>query len=543
MVVQAAPAFRAWLKQSTNMKLSTNSAVTRILHEGITDIDSLIDFDKDSIEALPKACSRAIDEIEADEENEIEAEDAVPAGNISIASVHRLIVAANAARYYRDIGRNRTVARMHYNNILANFKVDHAAYITLKRQDAPQIPLVNDKDRDKKVIKWVPLFEDAMSRTFGSKGPLKYVLRETADVPDEEDDPLANNSYYSEEAGSLLEELVARLPHTGPTYRDDNKTVFMAIAKAVAGTSVESTIKSFSRSKDGRGAFQALISNHAGDIKYRSIVKSRMNLLTNIKWNGRSYALETHVSNHRQAVDDLNECEDHINNQVPDDPQRVEYLIDSITCQDSALQAAIGNIRADSNGMRSDFESAASHIMEVDPYKRTMRNNGRPSNRSAQISDARFTAGRGGTGVDLRWYPRSEFLALPDEQKDELTKWQRTTEGKKAMRKEKKRKSSDGRGSSPSSGGAKNESWKRKFKKSLKTANGLAHVMAVMAEEENSNTALVASLTQAPLPPPPLNPPAAAPSNPDHPTIASVNSRFHSLATRVQLNSILKNKK
>ena len=163
--------------------------------------------------------------------------------------------------------------------------------------------------------------------------------------------------------------------------------------------------------------------------------------------------------------------------------------------------------------MRSDFESAASHIMEVDPYKRTMRNNGRPSNRSAQISDARFTAGRGGTGVDLRWYPRSEFLALPDEQKDELTKWQRTTEGKKAMRKEKKRKSSDGRGSSPNSGGAKNDSWKRKFKKSLKTANGLAHVMAIMAEEENSNTALVASLNQAPLPPPPLNPPVAAPSN------------------------------
>lgn len=104
MVVRSTAAFRSWLKQSTNMKLNSNSAVTRILHEGITDLDSLIDFDKDSIEALPKACSRGIDEIEADEANEIEAEDAVPAGNISIASVHRLIVASNAARYYKNIG-------------------------------------------------------------------------------------------------------------------------------------------------------------------------------------------------------------------------------------------------------------------------------------------------------------------------------------------------------------------------------------------------------------------------------------------------------
>jgi len=57
----------------------------------------------------------------------------------------------------------------------------------------------------------------------------------------------------------------------------------MAISKAVSGTSVESTIKSFSRSKNGRGAYLALIANHAGDVKYRAIVKTRMNLLTNIK--------------------------------------------------------------------------------------------------------------------------------------------------------------------------------------------------------------------------------------------------------------------
>ena len=276
------PAFRNWLKQGTNMKLATDSAVTRIIHEGITDMDSLIDFDKDSIEALPRACARSIAAIEADEDNEIAAEPAVNGANISSASVHRLIVAADAARYYRDIGRQRTIARMNYNNVLAGFKVDFEAYRVLKKQDAPEIPTVNDKDKDKKVIKWVPLFEDAMSRTFGAKGPLRYVIRQSEAVPNEDLDPLLVHSHHGE-SGSLLEELVRRLPHTGPTFRDDNKTVFMAISKAVQGTSVESTIKSFSRAKNGRGAFFALITNHAGDVKYRSIVKARNHLLSNVK--------------------------------------------------------------------------------------------------------------------------------------------------------------------------------------------------------------------------------------------------------------------
>ena len=136
--------------------------------------------------------------------------------------------------------------------------------------------------------------------------------------------------------------------------------------------------------------------------------------------------LETHVSNHRQAVDDLRECSDHITVSVPDEPQRVEYLIDSIACQDNTLQAAIGLIRANTNNMRSDFESAASALIEVDPYKRSQRNT---PVRTANVSAIDFAAGRGQTGVDLRWYPRREFLSLSKEQKDELTAWQKTDKG------------------------------------------------------------------------------------------------------------------
>jgi hypothetical protein len=96
---------------------------------------------------------------------------------------------------------------MHYGNVLTGFKTDYEAYSLLKKQDEPDAPVVNDKDKEKKIIKWMPLFEDALSRTFGSKGPLIYVLRENANVPSEVDDPLNPNSHYGQ-SGSMIEDLL-----------------------------------------------------------------------------------------------------------------------------------------------------------------------------------------------------------------------------------------------------------------------------------------------------------------------------------------------
>ena len=57
-----------------------------------------------------------------------------------------------------------------------------------------------------------------------------------------------------------------------------------------------------------------------------------MNLLQNIKWNGRTYPLETHITNHLHEFDDIRECSENITVPVPDQSQRVEYLIDSLAC-------------------------------------------------------------------------------------------------------------------------------------------------------------------------------------------------------------------
>ena len=225
--------FKQYLKSANNIKLSSDAAVNRIIYEGLTNFDSLTDFDKKSIESLTATCKERIPAITADAAAGITAEIAIAGANISSISIRRLIIAYYAAKYYTSIGRTMSTACMHYANVLADFKVDHEAYKALKEDDAPIAPSINDKDNDRKVIKWAPIFKDCLSRTFGHRGPLSYVLREDAIVLDEAYDPLkidtttgVINSYFGL-SGGLQDELVASLKHTGPIYKQDNASVFL----------------------------------------------------------------------------------------------------------------------------------------------------------------------------------------------------------------------------------------------------------------------------------------------------------------------------
>ena len=49
-------ALKIWLKSNPNIRLGSDAAVTRIASEGITTFASLLDFDKKSIQYLPKTC-------------------------------------------------------------------------------------------------------------------------------------------------------------------------------------------------------------------------------------------------------------------------------------------------------------------------------------------------------------------------------------------------------------------------------------------------------------------------------------------------------
>ena len=114
-------AIKSWLKASTNMKLSSDASVNRVIHEGITDFNSLIDFDKDTIQYLPKVCKEYNAAIPADPVNNITAEAEVPGASVSSINTQRLLVACKAAKYYNSINRGMITGNMHYTNVLFNF--------------------------------------------------------------------------------------------------------------------------------------------------------------------------------------------------------------------------------------------------------------------------------------------------------------------------------------------------------------------------------------------------------------------------------------
>ena len=131
---------------------------------------------------------------------------------------------------------------------------------------------------------------------------------------------------------------------------------------------MESTIKYFSRSKHGHGYFQALIANHASEVKHRSILKKRFHLLKNIKWNDQACPLESHAPNHRQHHDDLMNHSTRMQCSVYGSGQRAEFLLDCTNCIEITLQTATGLIRANTSKMLEDFEHKSSSLTGVNHF-------------------------------------------------------------------------------------------------------------------------------------------------------------------------------
>ena len=213
-------------------------------YEGITNYDSLTDFDKTSIGYLPRTCKEIISAMVEDLDAGISAETEVYGENIGSISIRHMIVAVNTTKDYTSIGRTMNSTNMHYTNELSKFKIEAETYVDLKEKDDPEVPMISDRDNNHKVIKWGPIFRNCLCRTYGTTGKLLYVLRETSAVPSEIEDPLENNDYFG--SGSIHDELVTHLPHTRPIFNHDNATVFMKIEKSSRGTTIKSTVNFFS---------------------------------------------------------------------------------------------------------------------------------------------------------------------------------------------------------------------------------------------------------------------------------------------------------
>ena len=75
---------------------------------------------------------------------------------------------------------------------------------------------------------------------------------------------ILTNKQFSKNHGSVEAELIARVSHDHPVLGDNSAKVFNFLEEVTRGTAVASTIAPYKCSKDGRGAFFAVVSQHAG---------------------------------------------------------------------------------------------------------------------------------------------------------------------------------------------------------------------------------------------------------------------------------------
>ena len=368
----------AFFTAGTQMGL-TAAQRAALATQGLSTVDDFADFGKDELDQALKNMRTAIPgipEVPAvlnGRGREVTA--AIPAVPpvlpviLPARCTHRLIVAAVAWHYYTDTGRAVTAQNMHYNNILKDFYVEWKAIIAMSDVDSHSVPCIT---KNNPPLRWTDTFKDFCLNTFGvRKAPLAYVIRDSITVLPESlapgvtagaTDPLVPGKSYGN-GGSVFNDLVARLSHTHPLYSTDNAKVYSALEEATRGTAYSSTVKSFSRRRDGRSAWLALVSSHAGNDKWESLQKENTRWLMNTKWTGQNYSLEKFCNHHRSRFVNLEEAKNHVDFQLPTAHTRVGYLLDNITNTDADLRAAIANIRQNVNATRSDFEKAVGVLL------------------------------------------------------------------------------------------------------------------------------------------------------------------------------------
>jgi hypothetical protein len=401
-----------------------NATVLQLVAEGINNVDDLSEFDKDTIQQIASNLRRP------------------PAGAhyvFGAKSQKRLTAACDIVRYYETIGRTITAANLVWNTVIKNFEIQWKALQDKKKGDEPETPKIA---KGLNIMKWSESFRDILHRCIGVRMiPLAYVIRELEVPP--AITALAAGQPHSATAGSIEMELIHRGSHNHPLFRDDRATVYYKLEEATRGTSYAASIKPFQRTKDGRGAFDAIINQYAGEDKWESEIKTKEALLHGIQWKGQSnYSLERHAAQHRNAYVSLVACAEHVAYQLPNEHSRVGYLLDSIQNNDPGLQAAMANVRSSKGvgGMRSNFESMVAHILPYCPVAKkkttgSKRGAGEISTVDGDKNDGNVSSfgvksGRGPkTGVHLRYHKHSEYQKLSEDEQTELREWRTTTQG------------------------------------------------------------------------------------------------------------------
>jgi hypothetical protein len=122
-----------------------------------------------------------------------------------------------------------------------------------------------------KIINFIDDWSKHIALYNGQNGrPLLYVLREAADIPDKVVDHTFDK--FATVYGGLRDKIAVRAEHATPQFQVDNAKVFKLLNDAIGSHKHTKTwIKSFTRPRDGRGAWIAFKAYYRGNNKIVAI--------------------------------------------------------------------------------------------------------------------------------------------------------------------------------------------------------------------------------------------------------------------------------
>ena len=139
-----------------------------------------------------------------------------------------------------------------------------------------------------------------------------------------------------------MDELIAYCPHNGVEYAEDNAAFLQALVVMTKDTVHASSVKPHVSARNGRAAYFALTQHNMGNSKFQDLVDCAEQLVLTRIWNGKNqrYSLKRHISNHRDAYNDMVRASQHITYALPNERTRVSRLLTSIVTTEPNICSA-----------------------------------------------------------------------------------------------------------------------------------------------------------------------------------------------------------
>ena len=244
--------------------------------------------------------------------------------------------------------------------------------------------------------------------------PLTYIVRYEEAVPALVDDLIViRGAPYSTSYTSFFDEMIYRSTLSRSAYNEKNSRVFALLSEAIKKSIHSTTLRSFLRKRNGRGAFTTLVKQNLGSYKWEEEIEKVETAVMINQWNGRSsrLPLRKHITNHRISHNMMIRASYHIIYAPSDETTRFKRILKSTVSNGMTIIASVTAIRADNNKL-ADFDEASNFLVTTSPSPQNLE--------AGSHNVSTFTTNTGRTGVELRYYKRDSFGRLSDEQKQEL---------------------------------------------------------------------------------------------------------------------------